>query len=43
MSAITCDCIGAYKEGIDNTCDAVDGSIKVGTVWANQTNNTVCE
>ncbi|KAK2152452.1 hypothetical protein LSH36_328g02008 [Paralvinella palmiformis] len=28
MSAITCDCIGAYKEGIDNTCDAVDGSIK---------------
>ncbi|XP_013416974.1 BLOC-1-related complex subunit 6 [Lingula anatina] len=28
MSAITVGCVDTYKEAIDNTCDAVDGSIK---------------
>lgn len=28
MSALTVNCVGAYKTGIDNTCDSVDGAIK---------------
>ncbi|ELU01050.1 hypothetical protein CAPTEDRAFT_212084 [Capitella teleta] len=28
MSSLTHACLGAYSEGVDNTCDAVDSSIK---------------
>ena len=29
MSSLTVNCVGAYTTGIDNTCDSVDGAIKV--------------
>ena len=29
MSSITFACVGAYKDGVDQTCDSVDASIKV--------------
>lgn len=35
MSSVTTSCIDAYKEGVDRTCDSVDGSIKVTTKLIN--------
>ena len=29
MSTLTQDCLDAYTQGVNNTCDAVDTSIKV--------------
>lgn len=31
MSTLTHGCIDAYAEGVNNTCDTVDTSIKVST------------
>ena len=28
MSSVTGDCVHAYREGVDSTCDSVDGAIK---------------